>query len=269
MHASPLILVQRYISINWSASGGGAFAILPLPSPFGSSPFDIPSKLPDIIPLARTHTAAVLDTAWSPANDTLVASASEDGSSLLWKVPDSLFDGWTSDAWEPHDLEPVARVDVSPKKVGQVLWHPTAANVLATASGEHLVKLWDLADPSRPRSTLNGHGDTIQSLAFNVTGTVLATTCRDKKLRLFDPRTGADPVRATEGHGGIKGTRVVWMGEHDRIATTGFSKMSDRQVSIWETGGLGNMKTLMIDQSAGVMMPFWSDNGILFLGMSL
>jgi coronin-1B/1C/6 len=255
----------RYISINWSASGGGAFAILPLPSPFGPSTHDIPPKLPDIIPLARTHTAAVLDTAWSPANDTLVASVSEDGTSLLWKVPDSLFDGWTSDTWEPHDLEPVARVDVSPKKVGQVLWHPIAANVLATASGEHLVKLWDLADPSRPRSTLNGHGDTIQSLAFNVTGTILATTCRDKKLRLFDPRTGADPIRVTEGHGGIKGTRVVWMGEHDRIATTGFSKMSDRQVSIWETGGLGTVKTLTIDQSAGVIMPFWSDNGILFL----
>ena len=261
------IIVQRYISINWSASGGGAFAILPLPSPFGPSTHDIPSKLPDIIPLARTHTAAVLDTAWSPAIDALVASASEDGTSLLWKVTDSLFDGWTSDAWEPYDLEPVARVEVSPKKVGQVLWHPTAANVLATASGEHLVKLWDLADPSRPRSTLNGHGDTIQSLAFNATGTILATTCRDKKLRLFDPRTGADPVRVTDGHGGIKGTRVVWMGEQDRVATTGFSKMSDRQVGIWETGGLGNVKTLTIDQSAGVIMPFWSDNGILFLGM--
>lgn len=159
-------------------------------------------------------------------------------------------------------------MDVSPKKVGQVLWHPTAANVLATASGEHLVKLWDLADLSRSRSTLNGHGDTIQSLTFNAIGTILATTCRDKKLRLFDPRTGADPVRVTEGHGGIKGARVVWMGEYDRIATTGFSKMSDRQVSIWETGGLGSVKTLTIDQSAGVMMPFWSDNGILFLGMA-
>lgn len=260
--------MQRYISVNWSASGGGAFAILPLPSPFGLGTYDVPSKLPDIIPLARTHTAAVLDTAWSPANDTLVASASEDGTSLLWKVSDSLFDSWTSDGWEPRDLEPVARVDVSPKKVGQVLWHPTAANVLATASGEHLVKLWDLADPSRPRSTLNGHGDTIQSLAFNLTGTILATTCRDKKLRLFDPRAGADPVRITDGHGGIKGARVVWMGEHDRIATTGFSKMSDRQVSVWETGGLGNVKTLTIDQSAGVIMPFWSDNGILFLGVS-
>ena len=57
------------------------------------------------------------------------------------------------------------------------------------------------------------------------------------------------------------------MGEHDRIATTGFSKMSDRQIGLWETGSLGNIKTTTIDQSAGVIMPFWSDNNILFLGM--
>lgn len=55
------------------------------------------------------------------------------------------------------------------------------------------------------------------------------------------------------------------MGDLDKIATTGFSKMSDRQVSIWEAGGLGSVKTITIDQSAGVVMPFWSDNGILFL----
>ncbi|KAI6099428.1 microtubule binding protein [Pisolithus croceorrhizus] len=255
----------RYISINWSASGGGAFAVLPLPSPFGQALHDVPSKLPDIIPLARTHTAPVLDTAWSPANDTLVASASEDGTCLLWKVPDALFEGWTSDGWEPRDLEPVARVDVSPRKVGQVLWHPTAANVLATASGDHCVRLWDLADPARPRATLTGHGDMIQSLTFNATGSIIATTCRDRKLRLFDARASGDPVRVTDGHGGIKGARVIWMGDGDRIATTGFSKMSDRQVVIWETGGLGSVKTLTLDQSAGVVMPFWSDNGILFL----
>ena len=58
----------------------------------------------------------------------------------------------------------------------------------------------------------------------------------------------------------------MWMGEHDRIATTGFRKMSDRQVGVWDTGSLSNVKTTMIDQSSGVIMPFWSDNNILFLG---
>ncbi len=56
------------------------------------------------------------------------------------------------------------------------------------------------------------------------------------------------------------------MGDKDRVATTGFSKMSDRQAAIWETGGLSNIKTLTIDQTSGVLMPFWTDNNILFLG---
>ncbi|OSX56018.1 hypothetical protein POSPLADRAFT_1161464, partial [Postia placenta MAD-698-R-SB12] len=111
------------------------------------------------------------------------------------------------------------------------------------------------------------HGDAIQSLAFNPSGNLLVTTCRDRKIRLFDPRASAEAVRTTEGHGGIKGARVVWMGERDNIATTGFSKMSDRQIAIWETAGLTNVKMTTIDQTSGVLMPFWSDNNILFLGM--
>jgi coronin-1B/1C/6 len=146
------------------------------------------------------------------------------------------------------------------------LFHPTASHVLASASGEYTVKLWDLENYESPRSVLSGHGDVIQSISFNATGVLLATTCRDRKLRLFDPRASDEAVRVADGHAGIKGARVVWMGDMDRIATTGFSRMSDRQVSIWETGGLGNLKTITLDQSAGVVMPFWTDNNILFLG---
>jgi coronin-1B/1C/6 len=261
-------VLQKYISINWNASGGGAFAILPLPTPFRPLPNYLPNKLPDVIPLARGHTAPVLDTDWNPFDNTVVASAGEDGKLLIWKVEDSQFDGWGAEKWVPIDFEPVARVDASPKKIGQVLFHPTASHVIATASGDHVVKLWDLNNTDDPRAVLTGHTDSIQSVAFNTSGTLLATTARDRKIRMFDPRSGSTPIRITDGHGGIKGARVTWMGDRDSIATTGFSKMSERQLCIWETGGLQNVKTVGIDQSAGIVMPFWSDNGILFLGES-
>jgi coronin-1B/1C/6 len=185
----------------------------------------------------------------------------------IWKVDSGAFENWGGEGWVPQDFEPVARIDASPRKIGQVLFHPTAAHVLASASGEHTVKLWDLGSPEQAATALGGHGDAIQSLAWNPTGTLLATTCRDRKLRVFDARAGPDAVRIVDGHGGIKGARVVWMGDRDRLATTGFSRMSDRQLSIWDTGSLNNVKTLTIDQSSGVVMPFWSDNGILFLGV--
>ena len=78
----------KYISINWQASGGGAFAILPT---------NRPGKLPDIYPLCRGHTAVVLDTAFSPFDDNFVASASDDGTVGLWKFNDYDFDkiDWT------------------------------------------------------------------------------------------------------------------------------------------------------------------------------
>ncbi|TFY53284.1 hypothetical protein EVJ58_g9533, partial [Rhodofomes roseus] len=236
---------SRYISVNWNASGGGA------------SPTSFLSRAPTPPP--------VLDTDWSPFNDAMVASAGDDGKVMLWKVESAAFEGWGTEHWEPQDFDPVLRIDVSPRRVGQVLFHPTANNVLASTTSEHTVKIWDLEKPEAPRALLGGHGDAIQSLAFNPSGNLLVTTCRDRKIRLFDPRVSGDAVRVAEGHGGIKGARVVWMGERDNIATTGFSKMSDRQIAIWETGGLSNIKMTTIDQTSGTLMPFWSDNNILFL----
>ena len=208
----------------------------------------------------------MLDTDWSPHDDSLVVSGGEDGHILLWKVDAEAFEGWGHEKWVPQDFDPVARISGSARKIGQVLFHPTAKHVLASASGEHLVKLWDLGSKDEPKAVLNGHTDTIQSIAFNFSGSLLATTCRDRKLRIFDPRASSDPVRTTDGHAGIKGARVTWMGDRNNIATTGFSKMSDRQLSIWEAGSLSNLKTIAVDQSAGVLMPFYSDNGVLFIG---
>jgi WD40 repeat protein len=60
-------------------------------------------------------------------------------------------------------------------KVGQVVFHPTASHVLASASGDHLIRLWDIENGQDASITLKGHGDSIQSLCWNTVGTTLAT----------------------------------------------------------------------------------------------
>ena len=258
----------KYLSVNWNASGGGAFAVLPI---------NRPGKLPDIYPLCRGHTATVLDTAFSPFQDNLVASASDDGTIGLWNIDDANFEqlDWSDKERERNgglnDFQPTARVSGGARKIGQVVWHPTASNLLAAATGDHVVKLFDVSHASTasssPSISLRGFTDTIQSLDWDWTGTTLIATSRDRKIRTFDPRQGENPVQVADSHGGIKAARVIWCADKDRAITTGFSKMSDRQMFLWDTNNLaaGPLKQVTLDSSSGIIMPFWSDNNIVFL----
>ncbi|KAF2015537.1 actin-binding protein-like protein [Aaosphaeria arxii CBS 175.79] len=237
----------QYVSVNWEASGGGAFAVIPI---------NERGRLPEQIPLFRGHTAAVLDTDWSPFNDSLIASASDDGKVFIWKVPEGF--SLHTDAEEPADVAPAARLSGHMRKVGHVLFNPAAENILASASGDYTIKLWDV-DAGAARLTLK-HNDIVQSLSWSADGSLLTTTSRDKKLRVWDVRQER-PAQEVPGHPGAKNSRAVWMGEHDRIATTGFSRMSDRQLGLWDVRApkepIGGFTIL--DSISGVCMPFWDD----------
>ncbi|KAK7751075.1 Coronin-like protein crn1 [Diatrype stigma] len=237
----------EYLAVNWDASGGGAFAVIPL---------NEKGKLPDVIPLFRGHTAVVTDTDWNPFDDRIIASASDDGKVMIWQVPQdfTLF----TDAEEPADVAPIAKFTGHTRKVGQVNFNPAAENILASASGDLTIKIWDIGTGSAVHSLK--HSDVIQSLSWNAAGTMLATTSRDKKLRVWDVRQER-PAHEGPGHEGAKNSRVVWLGEHNRFATTGFSRMSDRQLALWEPGSntpIGGFTTL--DSISGVNMPFWDDS---------
>ncbi|KAH6661928.1 WD repeat domain-containing protein [Plectosphaerella plurivora] len=236
----------EYLSVNWESGGGGAFAVLPV----GEK-----GKVPDQIPLFRGHTATVLDTDWNPFNDRIIASGSEDGKVFIWEVPRDFT--LHTDAEEPADVSPVARLSGHARKVGQVLFNPAADNILASASGDFSIKLWDITTGQSSHQLR--HADIVQSLTWNATGSLLATTSRDKKIRVWDVRQEA-PVAEHAGHAGAKNSRTVWMGEHNRFATTGFSRMSERQIALWEPGRaepIGGFT--MLDSISGVCMPFWDD----------
>ncbi|CAG9937709.1 unnamed protein product [Clonostachys rosea f. rosea IK726] len=236
----------EYLSVNWDSSGGGAFAVIPL---------NERGKLPDQIPLFRGHTATVLDTDWNPFNDRIIASASEDGKVFIWEVPQN-FTLYTDAEEVPH-VSPVHKLGGHTRKVGQVLFNPAAENILASASGDFTIKLWDVGT-GQNALTLK-HSDIVQSLSWDASGSMLVTTSRDKKIRVWDVRQER-PVHEAPGHAGAKNSRAVWMGEHNRFATTGFSRMSERQIALWEPGRnepIGGFT--MIDSISGVCMPFWDD----------
>lgn len=139
-----------------------------------------------------------------------------------------------------------------------MLFNPAAENVLATSSGDYTIKIWDI-EAGTSKLVLK-HTDIVQSLSWSANGSLMVTTSRDKKLRIWDTRQ-QQPAHVVAGHAGAKNSRAVWMGEHDRVATTGFSKMSDRQLGLWDIKNpkepMGGFQAL--DSMSGVSMPFWDD----------
>ncbi|KAJ5102514.1 actin-binding protein [Penicillium argentinense] len=248
----------KYLSVNWQASGGGAFAVIPL---------NETGRLPERIPLFRGHKQAVLDTDWNPFNDNKIASGSSDGKICLWDVPENHTirpDPEALDSIEA-DLKPAAILqDTKSKKAGHVLFNPAAENVLATTS-DNTMNIWDVGTQELVYSfdTLGA----FSSLSWSANGSLLATTSKfDKKdpnrLKIWDPRQQKAIVE-TVGHGGAGISRCVWLGELDQIATTGFSKFgSNRQLALWDIRSMNEpvdgFKNL--GQASGVNMPFWDDS---------
>jgi len=60
---------------------------------------------------------------------------------------------------------------------------------------------------------------------------------------------------------------VVWMCDHDKIFTVGFSRQSDRQYAVWDPRDLSQpLVREDIDVSSGLMLPFYDeDSKIMYL----
>lgn len=52
-------------------------------------------------------------------------------------------------------------------------------------------------------------------------GSLMVTSCKDKVVRIIDPRSNVPIIQLSDSHQSIKDSRVVWLGDQQRILTTG------------------------------------------------
>lgn len=198
------------------------------------------------------HAGQIFDLKWNPFNDYQIASASDDCTIKLWDIPE----GGLTAALSEFTNELVGHR----RKVTQLEWHPSTDNVLISAGFDNLVIVWDVSSaPLNGNSILkiiDCHVDQIYSLAVNREGSHIATTSKDKILRVIEPRSGI-VVAQGMAHNGTKQSKVVFLSD-GKVLTTGFSKHSDRQYAIWNQHDLKQpLMAADVDSASGVLQPFF------------
>ncbi|CAF1127073.1 unnamed protein product [Adineta steineri] len=238
----------KFLAIITESAGGGAFLVVPL---------EKMGRIDRDVPLVTGHKAAVLDIAWCPHNDNVIASGSEDCTVKVWQIPDG---GLTSNNLTQAAVDLVAHQ----RRVGQVVWHPSALNVLLSAGGDMKIFIWNVGKATI-LTTIDCHPEVILSVSWNYSGSRIVTSCKDKIFRIINPRTG-HVVKSGMGHQGAKPARAIYLRD-GRIFSTGFSRMSERQYALWDGDNLGNALTMEeLDSSNGILFPFYDeDTSLIFL----
>jgi coronin-1B/1C/6 len=277
VHAVPAKPAGSFLGVSVATSGdgnyihsNGKYIVYSLGSRGGGGPVrihrtDQPGRLAARLPTYTVHKAKVLDFAFSPFNDDMLATCAEDN---LVKIS-TLKDGWTShiDNKQGDIKEADITMHGNEKKVTGLQWHPTANGVLATSGFDHTARVFNVETQSVVLTYQ--HDDACNHVRWNRDGSQLASTSKDKKIRIFDPRQ-QETAQVCHGFDGAKKASVEWC-KNNMIAATGFNRTSTRQIKLWDVRMMNEAKratkTIDLDQSAGVLIPYYDwDSSILYVG---
>ncbi|XP_029106268.1 coronin-7 isoform X1 [Scleropages formosus] len=218
-----------------------------------------PGKLPDTALPTIQNTVSVADLAWDPFDPHRLAVAGDDAKIRVWQVPDG---GLTDTVTEPKCV-----LQGHTEKIYSISFHPLASGLLATSSYDMSVRLWNLSSGQEVK-VLKGHQDQIFGMAWSPDGQLLATVCKDGKVRIYDPRRSDEPTKEGPGPEGPRGARVVWVCGGQYLLVSGFDSRSERQLYLYSTQTLssGPIATTPADVSPSTLIPFYDpDTSLLFL----
>eukprot|EP01083_Nonionella_stella_P019777 54894_1 len=244
---------HKFFALSKGSSGGGPVYILPL---------DQPGRVPPSASLLSVQKGSVLDHDFHPFITNMIATASADCSVAVSTFP---MDGLSMDSLKKTISNADVMLKGHRKKVSYCSFNPTANSILASASFDQTVKLWNIETQDNVMSFTDAK-DNIYSLQWNANGSQLAITGRDKYLRIFDPRTPSEAA-SVSSFDGSKTSKCFWIPNLNWIGAVGVNSSARRCVRFWDLNKLDTpIHSTHIDQLSSVLIPYYdADHGLLYL----
>lgn len=242
---------ELFVAFCVETGGSGSFCVIPVTKT---------GRLGTDLPKINAHKEYVLDLKWSPFDDHMLASCSEDGSIRLWQVGDH---GLLVNVEKESAL---LSLEYHERRCVQISWHPIAANVLLSVSQEPKICIWNL-DEGTAEVEIGNIGCIVYNADWSSKGDKIVASCKDKTFKIYDARTG-DKLMEGNGHPGAKPMRVVFTFDDTMLFSSGFSKMSDRQFGSWKIHNdkIEELDITDLDTSNGLLIPFYdNDTKMMYL----
>jgi coronin-7 len=226
---------------------GGQVAVVRHADP-GRQPLD-PSRV--------ENGSALVDFDFSPFDDCLLLCALENAKVKVHRLPADA----TGKRKEGLIGEVAAELKGHRSKLATARWHPIVPQLVVSTSLDGSVRVHDITASAEVLTISDAHPDAVLSQTFDLGGSVIATSNKDKKLRLFDLRAKSAVAQTDVAHAGAKSFRAEWMGQHNRIFTAGFSKTSERECAVWDTRKLDAwLGRAALDVSSGILEPMYDED---------
>lgn len=128
--------------------------------------------------------------------------------------------------------------------------------LLATASFDNTIKLWDFATGKEVR-TLTGHTAPVYSVVFSPDGTTLASSGHDQSIKLWNVADGK-LIRELKGHGGI--VDCIAYSKDGKLLASG---SADKSVRLWNPADGKEVKNLGAHGNSVYAVAFSPDGKLL------
>lgn len=207
---------SKFIAIVLNTTGAGVFTVLAR---------DQPGRIENV-PRCVGHSSEILDLSFDPFNPNRIISGGEDGSFIVWYVPDG---GLQTDC-----SECLASIRPSQRRAVHSTWHSSASDVVFLANLD-CISVVELEEYSTLRVIkTSSFSDQLFNISLNADSSVLVAAFRDKKVRTFDTHTG-EKLAEFAVFDGNKPTRVQYLhGLGDLVFCTGTNRMAERRIGIWD-----------------------------------